>query len=63
MQYCSLLIVDLFSLFVADQQQNGSDKEYGRTPTHAVRPAEVPERPIGRNQVWVMQLVIEKGRI
>lgn len=58
-----LLVVDLLRLLVADEQEDGANKEDGTAPGDAVRPAEVPVWPVGGNGVRVVQFRVEEGRI
>jgi len=48
-----LLIVDLLRLLVAEQQDDGSEKEDGRAPADAIGPAELPDSPIGWNMKYI----------
>ena len=42
----ALLVVYLLRLFIAEQQDNAAEQEDGRAPADAVRPAELPDRPV-----------------
>lgn len=42
----SFLIVDLLALFVAHQQHHAAEEEDRGAPTHSVRPAKLPYRPV-----------------
>lgn len=59
----TFFVVDLFSLLITNQQQNGTYQEDGRAPTHTVGPTKVPVRSIRRHRVSVMEFAVEEGRI